>query len=42
MKDVCARCPNVADATRLVRGFATIPRRSDGHRLGDWPAEANE
>ncbi|MFZ3467547.1 ISL3 family transposase [Streptomyces sp. 4.24] len=36
LKDICDRCPEIADACRLARAFATILRRRDGHRLGDW------
>ncbi|WP_372504539.1 transposase [Streptomyces spinosisporus] len=42
LKDVCGRCPENAEACRLVRGFATILRRLDGHRLGEWLAQADE
>ncbi|MEV6013524.1 transposase [Streptomyces sp. NPDC051976] len=41
LKDVCGRCPEIAEACRLARGFATILRRRDGHRLGDWLAKAD-
>ncbi|MEU9256698.1 transposase [Streptomyces sp. NPDC048270] len=39
---VCGRCPELAEASRLARGFATILRRRDGHRLGAWLAHADE
>ncbi|MFI6475970.1 ISL3 family transposase [Streptomyces sp. NPDC050516] len=41
LKDVCGRCSEIAEACRLARGFATILRRRDGHRLGDWLAQAD-
>ncbi|MFE3774543.1 ISL3 family transposase [Streptomyces sp. NPDC059122] len=42
LKDVCGRCPEIADACQLARGFATILRRRDGHRLGDWLIQADD
>ncbi len=42
LKDVCGRCPEIAEASRLARGFATILRCREGHRLGDWFAQADE
>ncbi|WP_432190659.1 ISL3 family transposase [Streptomyces sp. Tue6028] len=42
LKDVCGRCPEIAEACRLARGFATILRRLDGHRLGEWLTQADE
>ncbi|MEU5032468.1 ISL3 family transposase [Streptomyces milbemycinicus] len=41
LKDVCGRCQEIAEACRLARGFATILRRRDGHRLGDWLTQAD-
>ncbi|WP_030776403.1 hypothetical protein [Streptomyces sp. NRRL F-2664] len=42
LKDVCGRCPEIAEACRLARSFATILRRLDGHRLGGWLVQADE
>ncbi|APU42998.1 ISL3 family transposase [Streptomyces sp. TN58] len=42
LKDVCERCPEIAEACRLARGFATILRRRDGHKLDVWLARADE
>ncbi|MGW3622552.1 transposase [Streptomyces sp. NPDC000880] len=39
---MCGHCPKIAEACRLARGFATLLRRRDGHRLGDWLAQADE
>jgi transposase len=38
---LCGRCPEIAEACHLARGFATILRRRDGHRLGDWLTQAD-
>ncbi|MDX2586436.1 ISL3 family transposase [Streptomyces sp. WI04-05A] len=42
LKDICDRCPDIAATCRLARGFATILRRREGHRLGDWLAEVDD
>ncbi|MFI5987824.1 ISL3 family transposase [Streptomyces sp. NPDC051555] len=42
LKDVAGRCPEIAEACRLARGFATILRRRDGHLLADWLGQADE
>ncbi|MGW2370350.1 ISL3 family transposase [Streptomyces sp. NPDC001667] len=33
LKDVCGRCPEIAEACHLARGFATILRRRDGRAV---------
>ncbi|MGW7715516.1 transposase [Streptomyces chartreusis] len=42
LKDICDRCPDIAETCRLARGFTTILRRRKGHRLGDWLAQVDD
>lgn len=42
LKDVCARCPEIATACRLARSFAVILRQRKGYRLDDWFAQVDE
>ncbi|MFI1171036.1 transposase family protein [Streptomyces melanogenes] len=42
LTDFCGRRPEIAEACCLARGFATILRRRDGHRLGDRFTQADE
>ncbi|MCX4683454.1 transposase [Kitasatospora purpeofusca] len=42
LKDLCTRCNHIAATRRLARGFASLLRRRDGHRLKDWLAEAEQ
>ncbi|MFD7334898.1 transposase [Streptomyces violascens] len=36
LKDLCERCPHIAETTRLARDFCLILRRREGHRLREW------
>ncbi|MFJ9847048.1 ISL3 family transposase [Kitasatospora sp. NPDC101155] len=42
LKDLCTRCTHIAATCWLARGFASLLRRRDGHRLQDWLAEAEQ
>ncbi|MER7850878.1 transposase [Kitasatospora sp. NPDC096077] len=42
LKDLCTRCAHIAATCRLARGFASLLRRRDGHRLQGWLAEAEQ
>uniref|UniRef100_UPI0016776675 transposase n=1 Tax=Streptomyces lomondensis TaxID=68229 RepID=UPI0016776675 len=42
LKDLCARCEDIATTTRLARGFATVLRRRDGHRRTEWLDQAEQ
>jgi hypothetical protein len=36
LEDILARCPELAEVTELVRGFATMMTNRDGHLLDEW------
>ncbi|MGF1427107.1 ISL3 family transposase [Kitasatospora sp. LaBMicrA B282] len=42
LKDLCTRCAHIAATCRLARGYASLLRRRDGHRLQGWLAEAEQ